>query len=203
MTPHESAALERVLAELEASGLLLNADAALPSLTTLVAGEPIRGSWWGHPRGQAIFRVAQELADHPDAATVRLVSGKLTWVHRRLWPALVAVGSAGEVWQRRGLSPAARSLLTRVRKLGAVEASGAAARELERRLLVHAEQVHTESGAHAKRLASWEHWAKGVGLGRGRRTLERAKQEIEEAADALAKPSGSKAGLPWRPRRGA
>jgi hypothetical protein len=59
-----------------------------PSLAEEIAGEPIRGSWWGHPRGRDIFRALGEVHDSPDVLMCRLVEGKRTFVHKRLWPAL-------------------------------------------------------------------------------------------------------------------
>ena len=210
MLKAEPEALRRVLDALEASGLLLHADSALSSVTTLVAGEPIRGSWWGHPRGHAIFRALVALDDHPDVLAARLVSGKVTYVHRRLWPALAAVACAGEPWQTKGLSAAARALLARVRKgrlrtdrlpkgrgRGASKATGEAAREVERRLLVRSEEVHTETGAHAKWLETWEEWARRAGLDAASMPVSRAKAELKNALRALD-PSG-KARLPWAP----
>jgi hypothetical protein len=55
----------------------------------LVVGEPIRGSWWAHPRSHEIFAVLSELTDSHDVVRLRLIRGKITLVHRRLWPALV------------------------------------------------------------------------------------------------------------------
>jgi hypothetical protein len=69
--------------------VLISAKGALPCLTEAIAGEPIRGSWWGHPKGREIFRILQRLDDAPELLCCRLVGGKLTLVHRRLWPALV------------------------------------------------------------------------------------------------------------------
>jgi hypothetical protein len=54
-----------------------------------IAGEPIHGSWWGHPASAAIFRVLNEVVESPDARMLRLVQGKVTLVHRQIWPALV------------------------------------------------------------------------------------------------------------------
>jgi hypothetical protein len=65
----------------------------VPSLAEAVAGERIRGSWWGHPKGHAIFAAASAVADSPDVLVCRLVQGKVTYVHRRLWPALVRLAS--------------------------------------------------------------------------------------------------------------
>ncbi len=68
--------------------LLQSARGPIPNVAELVAGEPIKGSWWGHPRGHAIFNILGELDDSPDVVRLRLVNGKITLVHRRLWPAL-------------------------------------------------------------------------------------------------------------------
>ena len=69
--------------------LLESARGPIPNVAELVAGEPISGSWWAHPAGHAIFAVINELADSADVVRLRLINGKITLVHRRLWPALV------------------------------------------------------------------------------------------------------------------
>ena len=80
-----------VLAE---QGVLLeSARGPIPNVAELVAGEPIKGSWWGHPSGHAIFAAINELAESPDVVRVRAVNGKITLVHRRLWPALTRIGT--------------------------------------------------------------------------------------------------------------
>ena len=61
----------------------------VPSLAEAIAGETIRGTWWGHPRGRAIFRATRAVRDSADVLVCRLLGGKITYVHRRLWPALV------------------------------------------------------------------------------------------------------------------
>jgi hypothetical protein len=79
-----------VMAALVEQGMLLeSAKGPLPRATELIAGEPIQGSWWGHPEGHAIFEALNDLADDADVVRLRLVNGKVTLVHRRLWPALV------------------------------------------------------------------------------------------------------------------
>jgi hypothetical protein len=60
-----------------------------PSLAEAVVGRPIKGSWWGHPKGHQIFGLTRAVRASPDVLTCRLVNGKVTYVHRRLWPALV------------------------------------------------------------------------------------------------------------------
>jgi len=69
--------------------LLASARGPIPNVAEIVAGEPIDGSWWGHPAGHHIFGVLNDLAASPDVVRLRLVRGRVTLVHRRLWPALV------------------------------------------------------------------------------------------------------------------
>jgi hypothetical protein len=69
--------------------VLQSARGPVPSLAERVAGGPIRGSWWGHPAGHEIYRVLNEVRASADVVALRLVDGKVTLVHRRLWPALV------------------------------------------------------------------------------------------------------------------
>ena len=90
------ASAKRWLAFVERHGLVLaSARGKLPSIAEEVAGEPIVGSWWAHPKGKAIFAALSELDDSLDVRCFKLVDGKITLVHRRLWPALVALGKAG------------------------------------------------------------------------------------------------------------
>ena len=83
---------DELLARLEAEGVLLeSAKGPVPSVAELVVGEPISGSWWSHPGSHDIFDRINELADHPDVVRTRLLAGKVTLVHRRLWSALVVL----------------------------------------------------------------------------------------------------------------
>ena len=61
----------------------------VPSLAEAIAGEPIRGSWWGHSKGKSIFWASRAVRDSRETLVCRLIGGKITYVHRRLWPALV------------------------------------------------------------------------------------------------------------------
>lgn len=69
--------------------VLASAKGPVPNLAAAVAGAPIKGGWWAHPKGREIFNVLGAVADSPDVLVCRLVGGKVTFVHRRLWPALV------------------------------------------------------------------------------------------------------------------
>lgn len=69
--------------------VLASAKGPVLRLAEAIAGEPIKGSWWSHPKSHQIFAVFQAVTDSDDVLVCRLVNGKITFVHRRLWPALV------------------------------------------------------------------------------------------------------------------
>ena len=75
--------------------------ASIPSVAAEVAGQPIRGSWWAHPKGQEIFHVLAKLDEDEDIVTTRLIDGKLTMIHKRFWPALAALMKAGRLDAKR------------------------------------------------------------------------------------------------------
>jgi hypothetical protein len=71
--------------------VLQSARGPLPNLAEYIAGESIHGSWWGHASGRKIFAVINDLLESGDVVATRLVEGKITLIHRRVWPALVRV----------------------------------------------------------------------------------------------------------------
>lgn len=70
--------------------VLVAANGPVPKLTEFIAGQPIVGSWWGHEKGHEIYAVLEEVTGDDDVLVCRAVGGKVTLVHRRLWPALIA-----------------------------------------------------------------------------------------------------------------
>lgn len=194
--PPQAALRQRILHDLERWGLLLLQDPKLPSVVTIIVGEPVRGSWWAHPKGGTIFNVFGEIEDHPDVLTAKLIAGKVTLVHRRQWRALATIGLARERWQMRTLTPEARRLLETVDGHGRVRASGKAAKLLEQALLVASELVHTESGAHALELTSWKAFARREKL--VSMPYEQASAELEHTLNVLNDEFGTRATLPWQ-----
>jgi hypothetical protein len=73
--------------------VLVSAKGPAPRLTEAIAGEPIKGSWWAHPKSHQIFTILQQLEHSPDILVCRFLAGRLTFVHRRLWPAMVKLAS--------------------------------------------------------------------------------------------------------------
>ncbi|PYV14247.1 MAG: hypothetical protein DMG21_18825 [Acidobacteria bacterium] len=191
--------VSRVLTALAGNGLLLKQDKALPNVVGILTGESLRTSWWSHPKAHLIFAVLSELADHPDVLFTKLLHHKDTLVHRSLWPAVLAVGTARDQWQLQGLSGEAKRLLERLgRGGGPVRAVGAPVKELETRLLVTTREIHTASGRHEMALESWHAWSRRVGCSASQ-SVPRARKALEEAAATLGAPLKA---LPW-PARGA
>jgi hypothetical protein len=100
MTPKQGLAFVR------RHGIVLQAARGpVRSLAEAIAGGPIRGSWWGHPKGHDIYRVADAISESNDVLVCRLIEGKVTFVHRRLWPALVKLaarfpkGRLAKIWE--------------------------------------------------------------------------------------------------------
>ena len=202
--------LELVLKTLKEFGLLLETDAKFPSVSGLVAGEAVRGSWWTHARSREIFAVLQAVADHKQVLITKLVSGKVTFVHRKLWPDILSVGAARESWQTQKLLPAAKMLLERIDQEKVLRTDildwppkfksvkvGQAVRELEKRLLIHSEEFHTESGAHAKFIETWDHWTNRIDFKPKPVALDAAKRRLEKKVLLLNKRFGAVAYLPW------
>ncbi len=84
MTPRQAVAFVRK------HGVVLESAAGpVPSLAVAIAGGPSRGNWWAHPRSHEIFELTRAVRDSEDVLVCRVVDGKVTYVHRRLWPPLV------------------------------------------------------------------------------------------------------------------
>jgi len=84
MTPKQAVAF------VKANGVVLESGRGpVPNLAQAIAGAAIRGSWWAHAKANTIFRCSRAIRESADVLVCRLVGGKITYVHRRLWPALV------------------------------------------------------------------------------------------------------------------
>jgi len=207
------AGFDEALAELRRRGLMLVHDKTFPSLTGLTIGETIRGSWWAHPLSNDVYMIGQQLQHCGDVVLIKLVSGKETYLHRRLWLHLLAIGLAHEAWQLDGLTETAASLraeveqrgntrLDQVRSARSRKELSEDARALAMRLLVFADDVHTESGAHVRRLETWQRWAAhhDVSLSNLPSSYE-ARAEFERVVIAANAECSASAFLPWEKKQ--
>lgn len=198
--------LDQLEAELERRGLLLLHDRALPSITTLVAGSPITGSWWAHPRGNEIYQLVEELERGGRAIALKLVNGKVTFVHRRLWPLLLAATNGPSSARP---SSAVRDLLSLLESSGTLHVAELrrtperapadlkrSVEEIERRLLAFVTSEHTEGGKHEKVLQRWSDWARAHEVEPAPLEAEQARAELETIALALST-GGVRVRLAW------
>jgi len=193
--------LDDLVHRLQEFDLLLSTDPKFPSVSGLVVGDVGGRSWWAHPQAKQMYSLSCALFDHPDVLLVKLISGKVTYIHRPLWPAIFAVGTAREPWQMDGLSKEAEALLKKTDTGSKVESSGDVVRQLEARLLVRATSVHTERGFHMKEVQSWPAWAASVHLGKVKLTSVQARAQLESVVDRLNRQFGASAWLPWQTKR--
>ena len=201
---------QTVLRTLESDGFLLESDPKLPSVCSLVTGEPLRRSWWSHPLAQTIFQINEQLEDHNDVLITKLVSGKVTFVHRNIWSQVVTIGRSRENWQVKNLTGAPKALLQQVDSPGSLLTTdlvwsskmgmkvGDASRELERKLLIVATQFHSDSGAHQKALETWEHWMKRRRFKPAKISVKAAKDQLEVRLQDLNAEFGGSGTLPWQ-----
>jgi len=204
MTANEDKNFEQSIELLEEIGLLLVRGTEIPDVCRLVTGKEFKGSWWSNPAAHQIFGVNERLADHPDITLAKLISGKVTFVHRQLWPQLFILGTQRSDWQVSGLSAKAKQLLkTLDAKTTLVSTDlgpkpGDLVRELELKLLIHTDQVHTEKGAHAKVLETWETWAQRVGFKPKRSNTSAAQSFFEKRVEEINQRFGGRGRLPWQ-----
>jgi hypothetical protein len=208
MTAQVNKDFAHVLRQLEKDGLLLLSGSEIPSVRGLITNKTSPGSWWSDPAAQRIFVVSELLEDHPDVTITKLVTRKVTFVHRQLWDYLFAVGTARDDWQLNALSREARAVLNEVDKHGSIRSDGPAlkdktktgdvTRQLEQRLLVHSDQVHTETGAHAKVIETWEHWAKRVKFKAKKISVGTARSFLEKRVEEINKQFSGRGKLPWQ-----
>jgi hypothetical protein len=203
--------LSRVKKALRQFGLLPITDSKVPSLVSIVAGSPVSGSWWGHPAGPLIYQVAEALDSDPEVLVMRLWGGKLTLVHRRLWPAVVRIGRARAAWQVTDLTEAAVQLLARIERESTARSDHiprgfpagprgfrSALRDLDHRLLILTRSVHTSTGAHALEARSWVAWSAEARTPRFAGSVASAQLVLEKAASRLSPGIDPRRLFPWR-----
>jgi hypothetical protein len=73
--------------------VLVSARGTAPRLTEAIIGGPIKGSWWAHAQSHQIYAILQAITASDQVLVCRLIKGKVTLVHRRLWPSLVRLAN--------------------------------------------------------------------------------------------------------------
>jgi hypothetical protein len=85
---------EEALAFVREHGVVLaSARGTAPRLTEAIVGKTIEGSWWIHPQSRRIYAILVSVLESEQVLVCRLINGKITLVHRRLWPALIRLAN--------------------------------------------------------------------------------------------------------------
>jgi len=174
----------------------------LPCFVNAVAGTPVKGSWWGHPKGKLIFDLLNGVLESGDVDAFPLIDGKRTFLHRSLMPAFYRIVSDPD-WRHsktRDLKSLERRLLEAVAKAGTLRLDQWALRNdvdakalkkskerLAADLLLKSDNVHTDTGNHASVLVNWSQWA-NADVRRAARSLS-----LEEAREKLQAVCGGRA----------
>ena len=88
------ATAEEALVFIREHGVVLaSAKGTAPRLTEAIIGEPIKGSWWAHSQSHRIYAILRGVTESDQVLVCRLIDGKITLVHRRLWPSLVRLAA--------------------------------------------------------------------------------------------------------------
>lgn len=197
----EAEALKIALAHLEREKFLLLVDNRQPSLVTILTGETIKGSWFGHPLGNVIYNTANNIGRRKSLLALKLIDGKYTYIHPSLRDAAYALALYVDDWQEKKLTPKAKKLLAALEKKGTIPVTAANKAEaalLEKLLLANGEQEHTESGKHVKILLSWKRTAKKLGHKIKRMPVEEARRAWEDRVWAFNKAHRAAYRLPWQ-----
>jgi hypothetical protein len=81
---------EQAIAFVQLHGVVLeSANGPVPSLVQAIAGVSVKGNWWAHSRGKEIFQITRAVRESDQILVCRLIAGKVTLVHRSIWPALI------------------------------------------------------------------------------------------------------------------
>lgn len=193
---------EEVFSELSSRCILMCHDSNLQSATTIIANEPIKGSWWPHRDGSVIFHTLGNILDSKDVIAPKLINGKVTLLYKELFPYFNSIVSSPKNWQIDNLKEDCKIFLRDVQKNGGCLRSdeykwegdrklGDVIRDLEKKLLVYSLEIHTDSGAHAKIIHTWENYFKDQSLHQVE--LNEALLTLEIFANSL----GEKVKLPW------
>lgn len=201
-------ALLKIQKEFKKEGLLLLSDASLPSLTAHIAGEPIKGSWWGHPLGNLMYNISNQMEDDPQILTVKLINKKITYLDKKHWPALFTLAQSESPWQTKKLTPEVKKLLELVQKKGSLKADdptlkkspteiGKLASKLEEKLLIYSKSIHTDSGKHIRVLTSWAQLAKELKLKPHPMTFDEAIGHFDKLKNQIQKRTKAQFNWPW------
>ena len=196
----EAQALKIALRFLNKEKFLLLVDNTQTSLVTILTGERIKGSWFGHTLGKIIYNTSNNLG-RKNLLALKLVDGKYTYISDDFRDAAYALTAGDSEWQKKKLTAPAKKLLAEVAKKKVVPVTAKNKSEaalLEKLLLASAEQEHTPSGKHVKVLLSWKESAKRLGHKIKKVPLAEAERAWELRLNEFNRAHQANYRLPWQ-----
>lgn len=180
-------------------------DKSFPNIVSKIVGEKIAGSWWGHPLANPIYNGLGWLEHNHNILIIKLLDGKVTYVHESLFPDIYSIVSEARDWQLKKLKPDELKLFKFVLKKKKVLSddpnlgdlfsdSRKSFSTLEKKLLLYSVEEHTESGKHIKEYLPWN---ESKIFNKAPKNYELAKDNIERIIDKINRESASKVRLPW------
>jgi hypothetical protein len=160
--------------------------APVTEVVAWILGERPKGSWWAHPRSGEAYAKLTALEHEPDLLGAKLIDGKETLVHRRLWAALARAQREDALWPK--LSKEAAAALKEIEQQPRA-IKGKPRLELERALRVISVHRHTEKGHHEAVLTAFAQWLpRAVASESNALSLEDALHQLRAAG--LTLPAG-------------
>ena len=196
---------KKILSLLEKDKILLLQDKSFPSIVSKIIGQNIVGSWWGHPMANPIYNGLRWLEDHHPVLIIKLISGKVTYVHESLFADIYSIVREPRDWQLKKLNDDDQAVLKYIQKkkkvvsndpqlMNLVKDAKKSLLNLEKKLLVYSSEEHTESGKHIKEFKIWKD-SKISASKPGDYTS--ALKKIEKHITKLSGDTREKVKLPW------
>jgi hypothetical protein len=196
---------KKIFKLIEKNKLLLLQDKIFPNIVSEVIGKEIAGSWWGHQLANPIYNGLQWLEHNRNVLTLKLVDGKVTYLHESLFADIFSIVCEPRDWQLKRLSDSDHDLLKYIFKKTKVTSDDLYVNKLtkdtkksfvtlERKLLVYSIEEHTESGKHVKQYMNWK--KSKIAVSNPKDYLQ-SIENIERIVGLLNIKSGAKAKLPW------
>jgi hypothetical protein len=190
---------------LEADKILLLQDKSFPNIVSKIVGGKIVGSWWGHPLANPIYNGLGWLEHNRNVLVIKLLDGKVTYIHESLFSEIYSIVSETRNWQLKNLKPDDLKLFKYVSKKNKVPSDDPQLKNLvkdtkksfailENKLMLFCEEEHTESGKHIKIFMPWK---KSKIHCKNPTHYDLARNTVEKVIADLNKRSASKAKLPW------
>lgn len=154
-----------ILKQIEKHQILLLQDQKFPNIIQLITGDTCKGSWWSHPQANSIYNGLAWLADNSSIFTVKLLDGKMTYLHENLLNDFYTIVMKPRDWQLKKLKQSDLEVFNVIKtnkkissddiQYKTIEIKKSLAR-LEKKLLIQGTEQHTKSGKHIKIYHRWK-----------------------------------------------